>query len=255
MEKSDGSMLDNLQDFLSLPLPIVFFRGAASLSSLSSELSDARLRQLYRRPRERFAADNRNRLQTFRMAPAAISTPLLFLLFRPLYPLSTGDNKQYKHPTSTASQRQQSRRQSYCPRLAIRPTCPPRVRGRATTIVRPENEHEDYDRRRLFRRRRDFVGICLSSWPSFSQGVLSFPVLLLYLRFLALNITWLCTQMRARKSANMMDRAHVDELLSGMNVFFFTIFFYDRYFAPLPPPSLSLSLYLYSHIEFFYCYI
>lgn len=56
------------------PLPIVFFRGTASLSSLSSELSDARLRQLYRRPRERFAADNRNRLQTFRVAPAAIST-------------------------------------------------------------------------------------------------------------------------------------------------------------------------------------
>lgn len=146
-------MLDNLQDFLSLPLPIVFFRGAASLSSLSSELSDARLRQLYRRPRERFAADNRNRLQTFRMAPAAISTPLLFLLFRPLYPLSTarfstGDNKQYKHPTSTASQRQQSRRQSYCPRLAIRPPCLPRVRGRATTIVRPENEHDDNEQQR-----------------------------------------------------------------------------------------------------------
>lgn len=59
----------------SSPLPlIVFFRGVASLSSLSSELSGARLHQLYRRPRERFAVDNRNRLQTFRMAPATIST-------------------------------------------------------------------------------------------------------------------------------------------------------------------------------------
>lgn len=49
---------------------------------------------------------------------------------------STGDNKQYKHLTSTASQRRQSRRQSYCPCLAIRSPRLPRVRGRATTIVR-----------------------------------------------------------------------------------------------------------------------
>lgn len=82
--------------------------------------------------------------------------------------------------------------------------------------------------------------------PRSPHGALSFPVFLLYLRFLALHTTWLCTQMRARKSANMTDRAHVDELLSGMNVFLFTISFYDalhRFFV-----SLALSLF---HIELF----
>lgn len=72
--------------------------------------------------------------------------------------------------------------------------------------------------------------------PHSPYGILSFLVFLLYLRFLALHATWLCTQMCARKSANMMDRAHVDELLSGMNAFLFTISFYDalrHYFLSL----------------------
>lgn len=85
--RSGGPMLDNVHDFLSgSSSSIVFFRGAASLSSLSSELSGARLRQLYWRPGERFAADNRNRPQTFRVVPAAISTFLLlhrYILFPP----------------------------------------------------------------------------------------------------------------------------------------------------------------------------
>lgn len=97
---------------------IVFFRGTVSLSSLSSELSGARLRQLYRRPRERFAVDNRNRLQTFRMVPAAISTFSPFsvrryILFPPrTFPLTATNNTSV--PT-LAAPRQQSRRQSYCP--------------------------------------------------------------------------------------------------------------------------------------------
>lgn len=82
--------------------------------------------------------------------------------------------------------------------------------------------------------------------PRSPYSVLSFLVFLLYLRFLVLHTTWLCTQMRAHKSANMTDRAHVDELLSGMNAFLFTILFYDV----LHRFSLSLALCLF-HIEFF----
>lgn len=83
--------------FSSPPPLIVFFRGAVSLSSLSSELSGARLRQLYRRPRERFAVDNRNRLQTFRMAPATISTFSAscisrYILFPRAFPPATTNN-------------------------------------------------------------------------------------------------------------------------------------------------------------------
>lgn len=93
-------MLDNPRDFLGIflsPPLIVFFRGAVSLSSLSSELSGARLRQLYRRLRERFAVDNRNRLQTFRMAPATISTfPASsisrYILFPRAFPPATTNN-------------------------------------------------------------------------------------------------------------------------------------------------------------------
>lgn len=85
--------------------------------------------------------------------------------------------------------------------------------------------------------------------PRSPYSVLSFLVFLLYLRFLVLHTTWLCTQMRAHKSANMTDRAHVDELLSGMNAFLFTIPFYDV----LHRFSLSLALCLF-HIEFFYRY-
>jgi len=49
--------------------------------------------------------------------------------------------------------------------------------------------------------------------------------------------------MHARKSANMMDRVHVDELLSVMNTFLFTT---------LSTVSFFLPLYLYSRIEFFF---
>jgi len=95
---------------------IVFFRSTVSLSSLSSELSGAPLRQLYRRPRERFAVDNRNRLQTFHVTPAAISTfsARPYILFSPCtFPPATTNNTSV--PTSVAPRQQQSCRQSYCP--------------------------------------------------------------------------------------------------------------------------------------------
>lgn len=131
--------------FSSPPPLIVFFRGAVSLSSLSSELSGARLRQLYRRPRERFAVDNRNRLQTFRIAPATISTFSAscisrYILFSRAFPPST---------TNNTSARRRPRRDDNkvvgkaIVRLANRPPRLPRVRGRATTIVRSENDGED----------------------------------------------------------------------------------------------------------------
>lgn len=143
-------MLDNLQDFLGVFL--------SPLSSSAAPLLCPRYRPSYptrgcanyiggRESASRPTIEIACRLSVW--PPQPFPPSLLFLLYHPLYPrssarFSTGDNKQYKHPMSTASQRQQSRRQSYCPRLAIRLPRLLRVRGRATTIVRPENEH-DYD--------------------------------------------------------------------------------------------------------------
>jgi len=228
-------MLDNPRDFLGIflsPPLIVFFRGAVSLSSLSSELSGARLRQLYRRPRERFAVDNRNRLQTFRMAPATISTfPASsisrYILFPRAFPPATTNNTSADVDRVATT----SCRQSYCPpgEPATAPSlCP---RSRAMTIVRLRNDGEDNE---------DDEEMPVSSWkiswfcrnlspsPTIARSTdfLSFQVfLLLYLRFLSPCTTWLCMQIRARKSANMMDR--VDELPLEMNAFLFIIFFYD----------------------------
>lgn len=190
-------MLDNLQDFLPRSSSsIVFFRGAASLSSLSSELSGARLRQLYWRPGERFAADNRNRLQTFRVVPAAISTFLLlhrYILFPPraFPPAATNNTSTRRRPRHDDNKVVGKA----IVRLAIRPPRAFLVSEVARRLLYDRVERALLRRRRRRRlerrpslgRRRDFAGICLPPLPSSSLQRSFIPGAFLYLRFLTLR--------------------------------------------------------------------
>lgn len=95
--ESGGPMLDNLHDFLFhclLPRRRFFVLVIVRV---------IRLRQLYWRPGERFAVDNRNRLQTLRAFPAAISTFLLlhrYILFpwRAFPPTATNNTSARRRP-------------------------------------------------------------------------------------------------------------------------------------------------------------
>lgn len=242
---------------------IVFFRGAVSLSSLSSELSGARLRQLYRRPRERFAVDNRNRLQTFRMAPRnhfhLLSCISRYILFPPCaFPPAT---------TNNTSVRRRPRRAATTTKSSAELLSPWRTGHRATFLVSEVAWRLLYDRRTMARatrrrhfllgRHRDFVEICPPFLPT---GILfHFRFLFFYSRFLSLRITWLCMQIRGRKRANMMDRVRVDELSSG--TLSFLLFSFTMIWRSISPPFLLsrfsilfanvFNIFHSMHIEFF----
>lgn len=130
------------------------------------------------------AADNRNRLQTFRVVssprshfhlPPPLSTISLFPACA--FPPATTNN--------TSSRRRPRRHNKVVGGTIVHPVFLPRVRGRATTIVRLENETDD-DGATTTRRAEDVVisrefvfPPCRSALPTHS--VLSFSVSFLYL--------------------------------------------------------------------------